>query len=70
MGNFVPKAPFDMTEFLSKKGTPKPNRFRGYSTAAHKPAPSAAAAPEAGSDAGSDAGSGPAVDPDAPPAKS
>ena len=44
MGNFVPKAPFDMTDFLSKKGTPKPSRFRRYPAT---PVSSSTPAPEA-----------------------
>jgi hypothetical protein len=29
VGNHVSKTPFDLTDFLSKKGTPKPSRYRG-----------------------------------------
>jgi hypothetical protein len=38
MGNHVSKTPFDLTDFLSKKGTPKPSRFRSNSpTKPHLP---------------------------------
>lgn len=52
MGNHVSKTPFDLTDFLSKKGTPKPSRYRTNAptkphlpqtdAAADKPAPKAA----------------------------
>jgi hypothetical protein len=43
MGNHVSKTPFDLTDFLSKKGTPKPSRFRSNSpTKPHLPQTEAA----------------------------
>lgn len=43
MGNHVSKTPFDLKDFLSKKGTPKPSRFRSNSpTKPHLPQTEAA----------------------------
>ena len=33
MGYSTPKKPFDLTEFLSKKGTPRPARWRSRAAA-------------------------------------
>ena len=46
MGNHVSKTPFDLTDFLSKKGTPKPSRYRGSAPTKPYVSPVASASPQ------------------------